>query len=329
MSTATLPATDSSKPSSTVISFVPLGEKEQVHLTIERVAKQICLPTRSGKLPDVNQILKFMMLCKAQRLNPWVNDAYLVGYDSKDGPSFSLIVSHQAILKRSEASEDFDGIESGVVVLRGDSVVERPGKITYDGEKLLGGWCRVHRKNLSIPVYDSVNLGVYNTGRSRWAIDPAGMIVKVAEAAALRKMFPSNLAALYCQEELDNSSPVDPREIQGELSEQAPATKPLSRVEQVKAATPARQKPVEPEPQPEPEIEQPEQFSDEPIVTPQQVDALRKAVRDAWKDFSADQRLELYQSWGVNDPGKDESFDFTTVGLIWEAVEKKNDSIRE
>lgn len=186
-----------------VITYVPLGEREAISLTLSRVKQFLCVPTRSGKMPSDEQVVKYMMLCKAQSLNPWVNDAYLVGYDGKDGPQFSLITAHQSFLKRAEASPEFDGIESGVVVLSNGDIKERQGDMLLNDEVLVGAWARVHRRDRKVPSYDALNLKTFDTGRSRWAADPAGMIVKCAEASALRKAFPSTLAAMYCKEEMD------------------------------------------------------------------------------------------------------------------------------
>lgn len=206
MSTATMPPKNAiAAPSKgeTVITYVPLGEREEIHLTLSRVKQFLCVPTKSGRMPTDEQVLKYMMLCKAQCLNPWVNDAYLVGYDGHDGPTFSLITAHQAFLKRAEASPEFDGIESGVVVTSDTDLVERQGDLVLTGEVLIGAWARVHRRDRRIPSYDSLNLATFNTNLSRWKKDPAGMIVKCAEASALRKAFPSTLAAMYCHEEMD------------------------------------------------------------------------------------------------------------------------------
>ncbi len=193
------------KPAETQITYVPLGEQESITLTLSRVKQFLCLPTKSGQMPTDEQVVKYMMLCKAQGLNPWVNDAYLVGYDGKDGAQFSLITAHQAFLKRAEASPEFDGIESGVVVSHGDQITERQGDLLLNGETLVGAWARVHRRDRKIASYDAINLKTFNTNRSRWLADPAGMIVKCAEASALRKAFPSTLAAMYCKEEMDRA----------------------------------------------------------------------------------------------------------------------------
>ena len=188
-----------------LIEFVPLGETAPITLTLARVRQYLCTPTKSGKMPSDEQVIKFMMMCKAGGLNPWVNDAYLVGYDGKDGPQFSLITSHQALLKRAEASPDYDGMESGVIVLRDGVITERQGDFILDGETLAGAWAKVYRRDRRIPSYDAINLKAYDKQRSLWNSDKAGMIVKCAEASAMRKAFPSTLAAMYCREEMDRN----------------------------------------------------------------------------------------------------------------------------
>ncbi len=186
------------------VTYVPIGEKEELVLTVGQVEKFLCVKTRTGKIACREDITKFMMLCKAQGLNPWVNDAYLVGYDTNDGPKFQLISAHQALLKRAELSSDYDGMASGVCVLSKDGdIIERQGDLVLPNERLVGGWARVHRRDRSVPSYDALKLETFSTGKSRWSADPAGMIVKCAEASALRKAFPSTLAQMFCKEEME------------------------------------------------------------------------------------------------------------------------------
>ena len=190
-----------------VISYVPLGGKNTVELTMGMVKKFLCVPTRNGNIATDADIVKFMMLCKARELDPWVGDAYLVGYDSSDGPVFSLITAAQALLKRAEISPEYNGMESGVVVANKDALVTyREGDLVLDGETLVGGWARCHRKDREHPSFDALKLSTFTTGKSRWNKDPAGMIVKCAEASALRKAFPTQLGGLYSKEEMDHLS---------------------------------------------------------------------------------------------------------------------------
>lgn len=261
MSTVAVPTngTAIANRSESVITYIPLGEQEPIHLTLDRVKRFLCVPTRSGKMPSDEQVMKYMMLCKAQSLNPWVNDAYLTGYDSKDGPSFSLITSHQAILKRAEASSQYDGMESGVIVLRNDELTERQGDLVLKGEVLVGGWARVHRKDRSIPSYDALNLSTFDKNQSRWNSDKAGMIVKCAEASALRKAFPSTLAAMYCKEEMDRER--DSREHVPQVDTRTKADRLAQRL--VDSLPPADYKPqpIEPLKEEESQVESPSNLS--------------------------------------------------------------------
>lgn len=188
------------------VSFVPLGSKVNVDLTVKMVRDFLCTPTRSGAFPSDADIVKFMMLCKARELDPWVSDAYLVGYDSQNGPVFNLITSAQALMKRAEISPEYDGMESGVVIKKNDGVEYREGDLVLDGETLVGGWARCFRRDRSRPSFDALKLSTYTTGKSRWASDPAGMIVKCAESSVLRKSFPTQLGGLYTREEMDHLS---------------------------------------------------------------------------------------------------------------------------
>lgn len=322
MSTATVPSVSTQ---SKEIAYIPLGEREQVKLSIGMVRKFLCVPTRSGQNPNDEQVVKFMMLCKAQSLNPWVSDAYLVGYDSKDGPNFSLIVSHQALLKRAEASDDFDGIESGVVVSRDGNIAERPGKVVFEGEEIVGGWARVHRKDRKVATYDSVSLSTYNTGRSRWAADPSGMIVKVAEAAALRKSFPSNLAALYCAEEMDSN---DSHVIAAATSVEVLA-KPASRAEAAKNRAGIQSEPrgelaqealserdTDHEPDQQPEA------ANQDMATEEEVNRLMEQFKGVETDKA--KRMTYYKSVGI-DPNKN-IWPKSGVEAAWDHISELHDA---
>jgi phage recombination protein Bet len=202
------------------VTFKPLGETSEITLSVGIVRRFITNKTRSGKVPDEAEITKFIMLCKARELNPWVGDAYLVGFDSKDGPQFNLITAIQAFYKRAELNPNYDGMESGVSVLKEDgSIEDRQGDFLLPKEKLVGGWARVYRKDQKVPMFDRLRLETYSTGRSRWMADPAGMIVKCAESSVLRRAFPNQLSALYVAEEMqrtiaDGSGTPEPKRIQ-------------------------------------------------------------------------------------------------------------------
>ena len=185
------------------VRYTPAGATEEMVLSVGFVKNFLTTPTKSGKHPTYQDVVKFMMLCKARGLNPWEGDAYLTGYDNRDGTAtFSLITAIQALLKRAEACPDYSGIESGIVILKDGVLIERRGTIILQGEKLIGGWAKCYRRGHVVEDYTTVQLETYDTGFSRWAKDKTGMIAKVAIAAVLRRTFPTYLGGLYTDDEI-------------------------------------------------------------------------------------------------------------------------------
>lgn len=187
-----------------VITYEADGDRIELNMALVR--KHLVHPTKSGKQPSDSDVIAFMMLCKTQRLNPWVKDAILVGYDSHDGPQFNLITTVQALFKRAEQAADFNGIESGVIWVSDEESEPHftEGDFLLPGWKLVGGWAKVYRRDRERPFFDALNLSVFSTGKSRWGKDPAGMIVKTAEASALRKAFPNACGGLYLSDEMES-----------------------------------------------------------------------------------------------------------------------------
>lgn len=189
------------------MEFTPFGGKDPIKLSIAIVKRLICVPTKLGHKCSDDDAIKFLMMCKARLLNPFEGDAFLIGYDSQDGPKFSLITAHQAFLKRAELHQEYDGMKSGVMVIRDGTLHEPEGDFMFDEDVLVGGWACVYFKDREYPMLKKVNLKRFNTGKSIWAKDPAGMIVKCAEADALRSSFPTMLGGMYLKEELDAAEP--------------------------------------------------------------------------------------------------------------------------
>jgi len=185
------------------VEFVPFGGSDKLRLTASMIKQFIAVPTKSGALPSERDCIRFIMLCRGKRANPFEGDCFLIGYDSQLGPSFSMVCGIELFLKRASAEPSYDGNESGVIVSAlGNEIIERPGTMVMDGEKLIGGWAKVYRKDRKQVEYKSVKFETYDTGRSRWMKDPGGQIAKVALSQALRSAYPTALGALYTQEEM-------------------------------------------------------------------------------------------------------------------------------
>ena len=119
-------------------------------------------------------------------------------------------------MKRGENNPAYDGIDSGIIVFNDETgeIDHRTGTFYLPGEKLVGGWAEVFRKDRSHSTRIEVGFDEY-AGRkkdgslnSQWSKKPATMIRKVAQVQALREAFPSNLTGLYTAEEQGQEEPV-------------------------------------------------------------------------------------------------------------------------
>jgi phage recombination protein Bet len=212
-----------------IVEFTPFGTDEKIRLSIEMVKRLVAVKTRSGKTCSDEDAFKFMLMCKARHLNPFEGDAFLIGYDGQQGPTFSLITAHQAFLKRAELHNEFNGMDSGVIVLREGTIQDLIGDFHMPSDKILGGWATVYFKHREYPMRKRLRLDRFNKGFGVWKEDPAGMIVKCAEADALRSSFPTMLGGMYIEQETpalpgaDIAKPVfDTSDAKGEVVTEPP-----------------------------------------------------------------------------------------------------------
>lgn len=185
------------------VEYVPYGGQDKIKLHIGLVQNLIAVKTKSGKTCSDQEAIKFIAMCQAKRLNPFEGDAYLIGYDGKDGPSFSLITAHQTYLKRAELHPEFDGMKSGVIIKEGDIMRDLEGDFYVGGQQVIGGWATVFFKTRKYPMHKRIRLERFKKPFGIWVDDPAGMICKCAEADALRSAFPTMLGGLYMKEEYE------------------------------------------------------------------------------------------------------------------------------
>ena len=186
---------------SNAITFVD-DHGDAITITSEDVRMHICPQA------DAKEVAYFMELCRAQRLNPFLNEAYLVKFQGKPA---QIMVAHKALVKRAEAHPEYDGMEHGVVVLRNGEVHNEQRGAYYPeaGETLLGGWAKVYRKDRRMPIYAERSFQSMNKGQANWKSMPDVMIDKCAQAAALREAFPDELRGMYVTEEMGQEVPAE------------------------------------------------------------------------------------------------------------------------
>lgn len=158
---------------------------------------------RGGGRVTKQETIMFLSLCKYNKVNPFLNEAYLIKFGSQPA---QIVIGKEAFLKRANENPNYRGFKAGVIVKRGDTYHEQEGSFVGEDDILVGGWAEIHTEN-RIPLKHSVTLSEHigkkkdGTINSMWSSKPAMMIRKVALCQALREALPNSYQAMYSEEE--------------------------------------------------------------------------------------------------------------------------------
>lgn len=201
------------------VSYEVMGTRVDLDLDF---VKRYLVRGAADKVSD-QELVFFMNLCKMQKLNPLVgNEVYCIKYGSDPA---QVVVGKGAYLRRAYEHPDYICKEDGIVVARGNEVVQKEGCCLYPGEKLIGGWCRVHftRNGKELSCFKEVSLSEYDKGQANWKVRPATMVNKVAVSQCVREAFPKDYEGLYSEDEMVASGAI-PANFR-EVSDEPPAEK--------------------------------------------------------------------------------------------------------
>lgn len=152
------------------------------------------------------ELVMFINLCKFQKLNPFLNEAYLIKFGQQPA---QIIVSKEAFMKRAENHPNYEGIDAGIIVERDGQLVEIEGAVKLEKDKLIGGWCKVYRSDRKREIVCKISVEEFSKSQATWKQMPLNMIRKTAIVNGLREAFPDTLNALYTEEEAQTKSPVE------------------------------------------------------------------------------------------------------------------------
>ena len=130
---------------------------------------------------------------KTYNLDPLLKQIWAVKYDA-NRPA-SIFAGRDGFLAIAHRSGVFDGMESGSRTENGNVI----------------GWAKVYRKDMNHPFCVEVNMKEYNRNQGTWLTHATTMIIKVAEAQALRKAF--QISGIYSPEEISEPVWHEPRDI--------------------------------------------------------------------------------------------------------------------
>ena len=162
---------------------------------------------------SMQEIVRFINFCKFNGLNPCLREAYCIKYGNEPA---TMVTGKEAFEKRAENHPQHDGHRAGIIVYD-----EETGELTYrvgafyiTGEKIVGGWAEVYRKDqrqstrVEVPFDEYAGRKKDGTLNRQWAAKPATMIRKVALVQALREAFPQTFGGMYDADEVGVDSGV-------------------------------------------------------------------------------------------------------------------------
>lgn len=176
-----------------------------VEIKLEPETVKNYLVRGNGKVTD-QEVLFFIRTCQAQKLNPLVyGEVYLIKFGNEPA---QLVIGKETYMKRAFKNPNYNGMKSGIVVQRGEDIVQKEGTCLYPSENLLGGWCRVYHElnGKETETFKEVSLAEYQKFKdgkpmANWGSKPCMMIEKVAVSQAVRAAFPDDYQGLYTAEE--------------------------------------------------------------------------------------------------------------------------------
>ncbi|WP_294395411.1 phage recombination protein Bet [uncultured Clostridium sp.] len=185
----------------------------------------------NGAVTD-QEVLFFIQTCRAQKLNPLAyGEVYLIKFGNEPA---QLVIGKETYMKRAFRNPNYSGMKSGIVVQRGETIIQKEGTCEYPSETLIGGWCKVfHTLNeKETETFKEVSLKEYlkynskGVPQANWGTKPCTMIEKVAVSQAMRAAFPDDYQGLYTAEEfgytdrdaekgrpLDDNATIDNQEV--------------------------------------------------------------------------------------------------------------------
>lgn len=190
------------------------ADGQEVRLTPEIVKKY--LVQGKGDLVTTQELMYFLNICKARKLNPLVKDCYLIKYTEKEGAA--IVTSVDFFRKRARTQKDCRGWKKGVIVRTKDGQVKDSHGLVLKDEELVGGWFEAQPEGWLNPFRLEVNLSGYLKKTSEGKItrfwqpeNQPTMIAKVAEAQGLRTLWPDEFQQMYEEAEVpdngDNKAP--------------------------------------------------------------------------------------------------------------------------
>ena len=153
-----------------------------------------------------NEFALFAHLAKTYGLDPFAKEIFFMKYGNQ---AATIITGRDGYLKIANGRPEMDGIQSDSVCENDRLSKNNDGTVdhaygTPERGKVIGAYALVFRKDRSRAAYFYAPRAEYNASSNpTWKKYPTAMIIKVAEACALKRAF--SISGLVTQEEMDVS----------------------------------------------------------------------------------------------------------------------------
>jgi phage recombination protein Bet len=169
------------------------------------------------------ELMYFMNVCRARKLNPFIKDCYLIKYSSDPA---AIVTSVDYFRKNARKAPDCKGWKCGIVIEKDGSIDYREGSLILDNENLVGGWAEAQPEGWNEPKKHTINLTGYikktKDGKITRFWQPErqpDMISKVAESQLLRQLWGEETTGMYSVEEMPSVEDVKAETVVSDVKE--------------------------------------------------------------------------------------------------------------
>jgi len=162
----------------------------------------------SGATNDELQM--FMHRANKYKLDPILKEIWFIKYDNTKPPT--IMTSRDGYLAIANRDEHFDGMLSDVVHENDEFEKMPDGTVKHkytckDRGKIIGAYALGYRDDRKMPIYTFAPYLEYKKNSNTWNQYPSAMILKVAEAMMLKRLF--SISGLVTKEEIDEGDIIE------------------------------------------------------------------------------------------------------------------------
>lgn len=149
---------------------------------------------------QVEAMMGMLMEAREKRINP-ISGMYLIPSNGPDKPATHKIKYTEGI-QRARLIPGFLGLNSGLLVQRGETIAETHGDFTLSGDKIVGAWAEIYIANMPRPLRKEVSKKEFWGTGQQWERKGGFMLCKCALDHLMRTNFPTLYSAQETEDEL-------------------------------------------------------------------------------------------------------------------------------